>query len=587
MQTLQNNTSLQNGKYFIKKVLGQGGFGITYLAENTLLNRNVAIKEFFIKDLCNRESDESTLVLGDSGATISLITRFKEKFIKEAITISQLDHPNIIKVYDVFEENYTAYYVMEYVEGETLADIISSRGALPEKEAVAYIKDVALAVSYIHDRHINHFDIKPANIMIREGDNHVFLLDFGISKHYDAITGNQTSTMPIGVSHGYAPIEQYSPITTFSPQSDVYSLGATLYKLLTGNTPKNAGKQQDPLPSHISQNVRNAVTNAMKTMESDRLQSVRSFITMLDNSKTSAFPGAIVVIVIIMAILFIAYFVGTPNSGSLVETDSPSSATGNSTNTTNTNNISTVDSSPSPTLPVTPKIKIRYKINTDESDMKQLTAIIDGKTYDIGDNFDLSEITDIFDYNNDGIDEVIYWQQGGQMPAEYFYVEYKGDGYFRIKSFGESYHEAVIEQWEGQRSIVLKNPTMDSAEKTRYVYRNHSMEIADVMKKSNLHSIGTLHMEQFPEDSDWDDEISMRYDLDGDGLIDEICGCYNARWGTMCVLVRFGNGMRYKGSNYYNRIGILQSKTNGVHDLVVSESVVLRWNGSKYYDPND
>ena len=191
MQALQQSSTLQGGKYIIKKVLGQGGFGITYLAEQKNLDRQVAVKEFFFRDYCDRGSDENTMTMGNSVVLSPLVSRFKEKFIKESRIISHLDHPNIVKILDVFEENNTAYYVMEYIPGVTLADIVSSRGPLTEKIAVGFILEVAKALEYIHSQHINHLDVKPANIMVRQNDNHVFLLDFGTSKQYDAISGSQ------------------------------------------------------------------------------------------------------------------------------------------------------------------------------------------------------------------------------------------------------------------------------------------------------------------------------------------------------------------------------------------------------------
>ena len=210
---LSTNTILQGGKYKIERVLGQGGFGITYLATQELLDRKVCIKEFFFKDSCSRKRS-GEVELGTIGNR-DLVERFLNKFIKEARTISQLDHPNIIRILDIFKENNTAYYVMDFIEGSSLDDIVDKRGALPEKEAVDYIKQVASALDYIHQRSINHLDVKPANIMVRN-DNKAILIDFGVSKQYDE-QGEQTSTTPVGISYGYAPMEQYMPggVNTF------------------------------------------------------------------------------------------------------------------------------------------------------------------------------------------------------------------------------------------------------------------------------------------------------------------------------------------------------------------------------------
>ena len=186
---LHPNSLLQGGKYKIESVLGQGGFGITYLGWQTRLNRRVAIKEFFMKEYCNRE----------------LVARFQQKFIKEAQSIAGLNHPNIIRIHDVFEENDTAYYVMEYIEGGSLQEYVTRYGALQETEALHYIHQIAGALNYIHQRQMSHLDVKPGNILRRE-EGEVVLIDFGLSKRYDE-SGQQTSTTPVGISTGYAPME--------------------------------------------------------------------------------------------------------------------------------------------------------------------------------------------------------------------------------------------------------------------------------------------------------------------------------------------------------------------------------------------
>ena len=136
---------LQDGKYRIEKSLGQGGFGITYLATQVNLNRQVAIKEFYPKDFCDTSQVRLTPKPGDE----ELVARLKRKFISEARNVAKLDHPNIVKIYDVFEENSTAYFVMEYVEGESL-DAMAKRGAMSEADALHYIIPIARALEYVH-----------------------------------------------------------------------------------------------------------------------------------------------------------------------------------------------------------------------------------------------------------------------------------------------------------------------------------------------------------------------------------------------------------------------------------------------------
>ena len=299
MSALRVNSTLQGGKYRIIEKLGQGGFGITYLAENTLLEGKVAIKEFFFKEYCERDDSTSRVTIPTSGNR-EIVERFKQKFIKEAKTIFRLNHPNIVRILDVFEENGTAYYVMEYIEGESLGDMVKRRGAIPEAEALGYVKDVASALEYIHSKNINHLDIKPGNLMRRNEDGKALVIDFGVAKQYDAVTSEGTTTTPVGISHGYSPAEQYrkNGVQAFSPQSDVYALAATLFKLLTGNTPPEAMEIQDEgLPvaelqeKQISRPVISAIAMAMKG-RSERTQSVAEFISNLNGDATVVIPDS-------------------------------------------------------------------------------------------------------------------------------------------------------------------------------------------------------------------------------------------------------------------------------------------------------
>jgi hypothetical protein len=216
-----------------------------------------------------------------------MVGRYREKFIKEAKNIAKLKHTNIVKVIEVFEENETAYYVMEYIEGCSLQEV-RDKGALPEKEALGYIRQVASALDYIHGLQMNHLDVKPSNILRKINSDDVVLIDFGMSKQYDA-SGSQTSSTPVGVSAGYAPIElsTQNGVSQFSAPTDIYSLGATLYKLLTGNTPPDAttiiNDGLPALPSHISPATSAAITAAMTPAKRNRPQSIRRFLNLLDN----------------------------------------------------------------------------------------------------------------------------------------------------------------------------------------------------------------------------------------------------------------------------------------------------------------
>ena len=276
---------LQGGKYKIEKILGQGGFGITYLARQVNLDRDVAIKEFFMKDYCDRDESSSKVTVGSSGSR-DIVARYREKFVKEAKSIARLNHPNIVRIIDVFEENETAYYVMEYLSDNSLSRLVKKNCRFPEDEALKYVDQIASALEYIHARKMLHLDVKPANILLDEKENAV-LIDFGMVKHYDS-EGNQTSTTPVGVSAGYAPFEQYSMSgkTNLSPATDIYALGATLYKLLTGITPPDASTLiSDPealsFPAYLSGQCIDSIRKSMDPVARKRPQTIREFKELL------------------------------------------------------------------------------------------------------------------------------------------------------------------------------------------------------------------------------------------------------------------------------------------------------------------
>ena len=283
---LKPDALLQGGKYKIIKFLGQGGFGITYLAEQTMLDRHVCIKEFFVKGFCDRDETTSAVLLGTT-SNAAQMRQYMAKFIKEAKTIGRLEHPNIVRIIEIFEENNTAYIVMEYISGESLAEYVRRVGAIPLEEAVRYVRGVGSALAFAHAHHVMHLDVKPSNVMLDQEKGRVVLIDFGLSKQYSE-SGEQTSSTPVGISHGYAPMEQYlaGGVQTFSPATDIYSLGAMLYKLVTGQTPPPASMVfEDGLPDmgdRIPASVRQAIESAMKPSRKDRPQSVEAFLALLD-----------------------------------------------------------------------------------------------------------------------------------------------------------------------------------------------------------------------------------------------------------------------------------------------------------------
>lgn len=280
---LADGTLLQNGKYRIKRFISSGGFGCTYEAEHTIFDKRVAIKELFVSDYCNRDhiSGRISVVVESKRQLVDHIYR---KFLEEAKAQHGMNHPGIVSVSDVFEENGTAYYVMDYIDGCSLEQLLSNR-PLDESRALNYIRQVAEALDYVHSRRRLHLDIKPGNIMIEAGSDRAMLIDFGASKQFDDQGINQ-STM-IAMTPGYAAPEQSSrSLVEFSPAPDIYSLGATLYRLLSGETPLDCNARLNcdikPLPAHVSATTRFAVEKAMALKISERPGSMREFLDLLD-----------------------------------------------------------------------------------------------------------------------------------------------------------------------------------------------------------------------------------------------------------------------------------------------------------------
>lgn len=297
VQGLKIGTTLQNGTYRIVKVLGQGSFGITYLAKAKLrtqgnlgsmnVEAQVAIKEFFMSEVNSRRSDSSS-VEGSSG---SVFANYRKKFKKEAENLSKLSHSNIVKVVDVFDENNTTYYVMEFIEGKNLDDYIKQNECLPEPETISIIKEVGNALEYMHSRKMLHLDIKPKNIM-RKPDGTIYLIDFGLSKQFTD-KGEPESSTSIGLgTPGYAPIEQssYKQDGTFPATLDVYALGATMFKMLTGKRPPeatiilNEGFPSVELSNKgISDNTIYTIKAAMTSIKKERYQTIKAFVENLSN----------------------------------------------------------------------------------------------------------------------------------------------------------------------------------------------------------------------------------------------------------------------------------------------------------------
>ena len=275
--------------YRIERVLGQGSFGITYVANVRLNGRlgaiesaaMVAIKEFFLRDVSCRNG---LRVFSVSDST--LCSDYRRDFLREAQNLSRLDNDHIVKVLETIEENDTVYYVMEYLSGGNLDQHILSHGKLSCREALDIAIQIGEALKCMHAQHMLHLDLKPLNVM-RGEDGHIVLIDFGLSKCFGADGQPESSTRIGQGTTGYAPIEQHSfkKADGFMPTLDIYALGATLFKMLTGSVPPeasvvlNEGLPVDELSSvGVPPAVIALVERAMQPLRRMRHQTVDEFV---------------------------------------------------------------------------------------------------------------------------------------------------------------------------------------------------------------------------------------------------------------------------------------------------------------------
>ena len=275
--------------YRIERILGQGSFGITYVANVRLKGRlgaiestaMVAIKEFFLRDVSSRNGLR-VFSVSDS----ALCSDYRRDFLREAQNLSRLDNDHIVKVLETIEENDTVYYVMEYLSGGNLDQHILSHGKLSCREALDIAIQIGEALKCMHAQHMLHLDLKPLNVM-RGEDGHIVLIDFGLSKCFGADGQPESSTRIGQGTTGYAPIEQHSfkKADGFMPTLDIYALGATLFKMLTGCVPPeasvvlNEGLPVDELSSAgVPPAVIALVERAMQPLRRMRHQTVGEFV---------------------------------------------------------------------------------------------------------------------------------------------------------------------------------------------------------------------------------------------------------------------------------------------------------------------
>jgi len=280
--------TILNGRYLVGRVLGEGGFGITYIGFDFKLREKVAIKEYYPSGISTRYNEKSLAVEATSEDAKAAIDQGKTKFLEEARTMAKLRNvPNVVNVIDFFYANGTAYIVMEYLDGQSLHGWLEKHG--PEKDfnrLYAMLRPVMQSLAQMHRAGLIHRDISPSNLMLLK-DGTVKLLDFGTAKEAD---GNGRKTLSVVLKHGFAPEEQYSRHGEQGPWTDVYALCATVYKLLTGVTPedsidrrtKDNLKRPSELGVKINPKQERVLLKGLAIKKEDRIKSVDELMEKLD-----------------------------------------------------------------------------------------------------------------------------------------------------------------------------------------------------------------------------------------------------------------------------------------------------------------
>ena len=608
-------------QYEIIKVLGQGSFGITYLASVKMqgdlgsIDAFIAIKEFFMSDINGRDNATVT-----SSSKAGLFDKYKRKFIKEAQSLGKLKHSNIVRVVESFELNNTVYYAMDYIEGGSLDEYISQKGNISEEETLTISRQVFDALSYMHSKKVLHLDLKPSNIMMNRGKP--VLIDFGLSKQYDSNGNPESSTMIGAGTPGYAPIEQSNyngdaddssnlPITM-----DIYAFGATMFKMLTGHRPPiasnilNVGFPEDELESkHITPETRNFVKHLMSPLWKDRPQSdseIESEFAKLSNNddestslqdeisviKVTSHKNEVkkrgkrsyvwivaLVLVICVAIGIIGSVIGWFNTSSGITQETEDS-------------VALAIDSVVNTVPPAYVPNITYKVtgNTEYgSSNSQLCATINGETVVIGsinyvfgpDNMGNMNIFEQDDFNGDGIRDVLVYDAniGSGGGSTWAFITYAGDNTFdKSNLFSEaSYYEPEITTVNGQKVLdFIKVDMGQRIVKERHGLKNGNVVSFDLPKsKTQAYTpLKSINMEDLGENG------SFNFDLNSDGISEKITTTGSYHFGRSFIFKM--NGMEYEFTVENALWGagtlhLLKTKTNGVHDIMVEQDTRLMY----------
>ena len=616
-------------RYEIIKVLGQGSFGITYLASIKMtgdlgnLDAFVAIKEFFMSEINGR--DDLTVTTSNKAG---LFDKYKQKFIKEAKSLGTLKHPNIVKVLESFETNNTVYYAMDFIEGGSLEEYIAQRGALSEDETLRISNQIIDALSYMHSKQMLHLDLKPSNIIMSHGNP--ILIDFGLAKQYDN-EGNPESSTTIGAgTPGYAPLEQ----SNYSDESakakvlavtmDIYALGATMFKMLTGRRPPLASDvlnigfpRQDLQSKQISESMQDIVQHLMSPLWKDRPLNDDAVKILMDRAAncqegTAIFDNEEVVsvdkpakptpvreastnskpakkkIVLLWIGASLAAIVVVIILGFIQGWFGSSSYNGPSDATDSTASSELIANGPDITYSVTGNSEFG-------SDNSQLCATIDGEKVVIGsisyifgpDNMGNMNLFAQEDFNGDGIKDALVFDanMGTVGGTTWAFITYAGNNTFEKSDlFSEaSFYNAEISTVDGQKVLdFIRNDMGQRIVKERHGLKNGNVVTLPLPKsKTQAYSpIKTVNMDDLGETG------SFSFDLNGDGRNETIKSMGTYHFGRDFSFSMNGKEYEFSIETLWGAgtLHILKSKTKGMHDIIAEQEtrLIYKWDGTTY-----
>jgi serine/threonine protein kinase len=470
-------------KYIIGSVIGEGGFGITYAGWDTALGQKIAVKEYYPSVCANRSHTGDNHVIPGQASKGQYFRMGKERFTQEAQSAAQFSgEAGIVEIRDYFEENDTAYIVMNYLEGGNLGEIVRSRGKLEPKTFFAVMLPLMRTLEHVHQQGMIHRDIAPDNIIMSE-DGSLTLLDFGSARYY---FGEETKSLSVVLKPGYAPYEQYSCKGKQGAWTDVYALCATIYKCITGVTPPDALdrisndelKKPSELGVRLPAAVENALMKGLAIFPKDRLQTVGELRKAVERgySKTTSQPVpsrrikfiAVTTISLTIILLGIVLVVATPHFAENNQ-ENLKKPTGQSHSSENSSSFSTSESS---------------EIQKTSNDDSIARALFDGLTGEkLG--YDFEKGSETITINADQSFSILYQEyvyKNGQRVIQY----YSKSGTFRgIKKLTDNTYSLRTEDVVTTSSDEDMNqngtgfPTVIIEEKNPKIYNNSEVILYD------------------------------------------------------------------------------------------------------------